>query len=292
MPEIPKPSPTTPIRASALVVLLAPDIIGDRGLEALCITISSGSSNIRLLFRIARPADLKLVAPLMAFGLPMQLLLSDEVSLPNDVAHIPHARVKGCKPRRPDAPDEFDEIDELALALSDVVVFDEELVKPSKLFRRANASNKLTIPLGHALPAFSGLDPGLTSGLDPQIPRWWVRGPGLWGRFEQIILEFLACNRSRLKRCFRYPWGRAYFAPTKWKKWNPDKAAVADSAPIVARFDALDRSALRGSYKHRDLIWFVHISAAFAVFAAVSGEITDHLGEMIEAGQSLNWLCF
>ena len=46
-----------------------------------------------------------------------------------------------------------------------------------------------------------------------------------------------------------------------------------DSAPIVARFEALDRSALRGSYLHRDLIWFVHLGAAYAVFLAVYGEI-------------------
>jgi hypothetical protein len=71
MPETMKPTPTAPPRAGTLVVLLAPDILGgSRGLEALCITISSGLSNIRLLFRIAHAADLELIESLAAFDLP------------------------------------------------------------------------------------------------------------------------------------------------------------------------------------------------------------------------------
>ena len=37
----------------------------------------------------------------------------------------------------------------------------------------------------------------------------------------------------------------------------------------------MDRSALYGSYIHRDLIWVTHFGAAFAVFAAVAGALCE-----------------
>ena len=47
MPETLMPIPTAPRQTDILVVLLAPDTLGDSGLEALCDTVSPGSQNIQ-----------------------------------------------------------------------------------------------------------------------------------------------------------------------------------------------------------------------------------------------------
>jgi hypothetical protein len=275
MLETMKPTPTAPPRAGTLVVLLASDILGgSRGLEALCITISSGLSNIRLLFRIAHVADFELIESLAAFDLPKQVLLAHGISAPDGIAEAV---------QMPPGSEEAD-LNELALALSDVVIYDADLGEKNKLVLLAKHLEKLTVSLGQALPDLPVIGPSITSGLDPQFPGWLPRGPGFFGRFEQFILELFAFNWQRqdgtadsiakMKKCLGWSWRpQSYFAPSEWKKLDPDQAAVDDSAPIVARFEALDRSALRGSYLHRDLIWFVHLGAAYAVFLAVYGEI-------------------
>ena len=170
MPETMKPTPTAPPRAGTLVVLLAPDILGgSRGLEALCITISSGLSNIRLLFRIAHAADLELIESLAAFDLPKQVLLAHGISASDSIAEAV---------QMPPGGEEAD-LNELALALSDVVVYDADLGEKNKLVLLAKHLEKLTISLGQALPDLPIIGPSITSGLDPQFPGWLPRAGGV-----------------------------------------------------------------------------------------------------------------
>ena len=88
------------------------------------------------------------------------------------------------------------------------------------------------------------------------------------GRFEQFLLELFAFNWrgwkkkgvtqswKRLRKCLGVGWGPgSYFGPSSWPKLMPDQSALP-SSEIVACFDVLDRSALYGSYIHRDLVWF------------------------------------
>jgi hypothetical protein len=109
------------------------------------------------------------------------------------------------------------------------------------------------------------------------------------GRFEQFLLELFAFNWrgrkergiaeswKRLRKCIGLAWAPgSYFAPPSWPAMEPDRS-VQEPSEIIACFDALDRSALYGSYIHRDLVWFEHIGAAFAVLAAVAGFLShDH----------------
>ena len=281
MPKALMPIPTTPRQTNILVVLLAPEILGDSGLEALRDTVSPGSQKIRLLLRLAKPADQTLVARLATFHLPVQILLANGISLPEGIVDVA---------QMPPGTDETD-LNNLALALSDVVVCDPKLGETSELVLRAKDHGKPTLSPGQALPDGPAIRANLTSELDQILPHAFWRG--IFGTLEQWILELLACSWSgkeangsvdikrKLKRVFLEPWSpRAYFAPPKWTDTNPDKAAVDSTAPIVARFDSLDRSALRGSYVHRGQIWFVHLGAAFAVFFAVIGAINHILPEI------------
>src|SRR5262249_53430127 len=112
------------------------------------------------------------------------------------------------------------------------------------------------------------------------------------GRIEQFLLELLALNwrgkkergiaesSKRLRKCLGPSWAPAsYFAPPSWPAMEPDRS-VTESSAILACFDWLDRSALYGSYIHRDLVWLEHLGAAFAVLAAVAGPLSHdhHLG--------------
>ncbi|HXW24243.1 MAG TPA: hypothetical protein VEK73_05810, partial [Xanthobacteraceae bacterium] len=83
---------------------------------------------------------------------------------------------------------------------------------------------------------------------------------------------------SKLRECFGCKWRpRAYFAD-KWQASAPDRAALDPGFKLGAGFDALDRSAVYGAYIHRDLIWIENFGAAFAVFFAVTGQVTHGHG--------------
>ena len=282
MPETLMPIPMAPRQTDILVVLLAPEILGDSGLEALRDTIRPGSQKIRLLLRLTKPTDQTLVARLVAFHLPVQILLAYGISLPEGIVDVA---------QMPPGTNETD-LNNLALALSDVVVCDPKLGETSELVLRAKDLGKPTFSPGQALPSGPAIRANLTSELDQILPNAFWRG--IFGALEQGILELLAVGwprkqvngsadrkKQKFKRAFLELWGPgAYFAPPKWTDTNPDKAAVDGSAPIVARFDSLDRSALRGSYVHRGQIWFVHLGAAFAVFFAVIGAINHIIPEI------------
>src|SRR5262249_14339927 len=148
---------------------------------------------------------------------------------------------------------------EFALALCDVV-----LVAPGAdehpVARTAEKLGKPTVAPGASLPP---LEPEtFAHGLDPELSS----RRGINGRVEQWMVEALAfawsgwtragCAESwkRLRRCLARGWGPVpYFAPDAWRDLSPDRAAVDPSAPIVAAFEAMDRSALHGSYIHRDI---------------------------------------
>jgi hypothetical protein len=50
---------------------------------------------------------------------------------------------------------------------------------------------------------------------------------------------------------------------------------TATSAPIIAAFNRLDVAASVGAGMHRDQVWLVHIAGALAVYAAVSGSLSE-----------------
>ena len=244
MPKALMPIPTTPRQTNILVVLLAPEILGDSGLEALRDTVSPGSQKIRLLLRLAKPADQTLVARLATFHLPVQILLANGISLPEGIVDVA---------QMPPGTDETN-LNNLALALSDVVVCDPKLGGTSKLVLRAKDHGKPTLSPGQALPDGPAIRANLTSELDQILPNAFWRG--IFGTLEQWILELLACSSSgkeangsvdikrKLKRVFLEPWSpRAYFAPPKWTDTNPDKAAVDSTAPIVAQLFARSQRA-------------------------------------------------
>jgi hypothetical protein len=178
---------------------------------------------------------------------------------------------------------------EFALALSDTVVvapgFEQTI-----LHRLARELGKPVIPPGAAPPPVPALAE-ITRRLDPDLVGWHARGRGLFGRIEQGAIELLAFNwkgrahggmaasRRRLWKCLHPSWRPGpYFAPDAWRKLAPDlRARTADGA-LARCFDALDRSAVYGSYIHRDLIWISYLGAAFAVLAAVKGHLSHHAG--------------
>jgi hypothetical protein len=150
--------------------------------------------------------------------------------------------------------------------------------------RAVDDLGKLKVEPGDPLPALPPLT-DVTRGLDPERPGWF-RGPRYYfwvGRLEQFALELFAsrwCNwksaggsAKRLAKCLdaeRRP--RAYFAPKDWQKEAPDKEAQ-DSSKIIVCFNALDRSAVYGSQKHRDFVWMEYLGAAVAVLLAVAGYV-------------------
>src|SRR5690242_15188758 len=72
-------------------------------------------------------------------------------------------------------------------------------------------------------------------------------------------------RKNRLRRSIG-PWRpRKYFAPDEWPDMCPDQAAVEPQSVLTRCFDAMDRSALYGSYVHRDITWTTHLGVAFAV---------------------------
>jgi len=89
-------------------------------------------------------ADLELIESLAAFDLPKQVLLAHGISAPDGIAEAV---------QMPPGSDEAD-LNELALALSDVVVYDADLGEKNKLVLLAKHLEKLTISLGQALPTF------------------------------------------------------------------------------------------------------------------------------------------
>ncbi len=225
----------------------------------------------RLLMLVVDDAGLALAEALAGAEIPVEAVLAPEVAPPT--AAIPWVRM-------PIDPATHD----FVLALSDAVISLPELPETT-LLTRARELEKQIVTLEGMLPVLQRFT-SMTDGLDPDHHRGRARGHCVFGRLEQALLELLAFNWlgwasggvaescKRLRRALGWKWRpAAYHGPKAWLHGMPDLAARDPSAPLSRRFAALDRSALHGSYIHRDLIWVTHFMAAAAVFAAVAHEI-------------------
>lgn len=259
------------------VVLLVPEALGDALDPArLCTSLAGQPRAARVLLCLAGGVGHELAATLAEFKLDFQILLA---------ADAPQLETKVRCLRAPPGMSRNDQT-EFALALCDAV-----LVAPGSDHPAARAAAKLgkaIVAPGDPLPLLAR--EAFTHGLDPESPRWRSLRR-ISGRLEQAIVESLAFAWSgwtragraesfkRLRRCVTPGWRPgAYFAPDAWRDLAPDRAAVEASAPILASFEAMDRSALHGSYRHRDNVWLTHFGAAFAVFAAVAGFVFPGYG--------------
>jgi hypothetical protein len=290
------------------IVLLLPQALGDKVDSTQLLETLKSSKDVRVLLcldPIGDPAaDARVddqvkalkdaIAELAKAGrdIKVQVLLGPKANQPAIDADVV------LKAHRPSSePSSVKDHTEFALALSDVVLlapefivmtsatFPKELPEQIKKFlRTVEDLGKLTVEPGDPLPALPSLT-DVTRGLDPKRPGWF-RGPRCYfwvGRLEQFALESFAsrwCNWKsagnsvkRLVKCLdaeRRP--RAYFAPDNWQQRAPD-AAARESSSIIACFNALDRSAVYGSQKHRDFVWIEYLGAAVAVLLAVAGYV-------------------
>jgi hypothetical protein len=252
------------------VVLLVAEALGDLlDLDRLRATLAGRPRAARVLLSLTRDSGHELADALAELALDLQILLAADAAHPPTKARCLHA------PPGMSANDQT----EFALALCDVVV-----VAPAAdrhpVGRLAAKLGKPIVAPGDRLPVRAA--EAFAHGLDPELSR----RRRVNGRVEQWMIESLAfawsgwtragCAESwkRLRRCLGSGWGPApYFAPDAWRELAPDRAAIDAAAPIVRGFEATDRSALHGSYIHRDIVWLTHFGAAFAVFAAVAGYV-------------------
>lgn len=274
-----------PARDIAVIALLLPSLVDSAEREALRKTLRSAASKVRLLVCISERSADPIVSMLQDVGVEIQILIGHDIEKLQTTEFVVRAP-PGMS---------HDDLLEFAFALSDVVLVSKG--QENKLLaKHANTTlGKTLITVGSPLYVLPVPIPDVTKGLDPEgRPRraFW------WGRIEQTILELLAIpgwgdeksRRSRLLRCFGGKWQpSAYFAPPEGKEACPDQALGASSA-LVECFEKMDRSALYGSRKHRDITWITHISAAFAVLFAVLGQLPHRgLPDHAESAKRLDW---
>ncbi len=268
-PELPRQPNTT-------VVLLAPELFEiPPDPAALIASLTRPHSRVRLLVRLAAAAGMSLPEALAKAGVAVQVLV------PEGIAPPPTALPLICMPPGSGT----DETNDLALALSDCLLVPAE-PREEPVLTLARQLRKALIVTGTEPPVIEP-QPSSSDRLDPEQHGSRIRFQCFWGRPEQIFLELAAFgwrgrhddgaarSRRRLRECaFGREWRHdPYFASKGWQGLDPDRAALDPGRPIVAAFDRLDRSALFGSYKHRDLAWIAYLAAAFAVLAAVAGHI-------------------
>lgn len=263
------PSSTRPTdRANTLVALVSPACFDALTVERHRALLRQ-QPRTRLLVLATNPAQVTKIEAFARAGVPLEAVLAPDLARPDGDIRSVHA------PSLADA-----EI--LALVLADVLVTGPE-EPASRLLREARKFEKHIITVDDRLPS---LPPShdVTRGLDPDAPGCHSWGCRVFGRGEQAVLELLAFNwrgrhaggiaRSlrRFAACFGRHWRpKAYHGPDDWPDIVPDLAARDAASPLVAQFEALDRSAVHGAYIHRDQIWFTHIMAACAVVFAVGG---------------------
>ena len=282
----------SPVAEKEMVVaLLAPELLGSNpDLAGLRKTLESSGENVRVMLCLSDRTEDAIVDALTKSGAEVEILLGPGIELPPTTRHVLRVPPGTSK----------DDQNEFALALSDVVVAASGS-ETSPLGRMAAELHKPVITPGCPLPAISRAA-RITHRLDPDIPGWhsW---PRVFGRLEQSIVELFAYNwlgregdgvaesRRRLRKCWSGTWRPAsYFAPEEsdasgnWRELAPDRSAVDNASKIVSSFDAMDRSALYGSYIHRDFVWVEYLGAALAVLMAVIGELwrNQHLTGALE----------
>jgi hypothetical protein len=266
----------TPLQKAIVLIVPAE---GFDGVERLRASLMAPGRSVRVLLCVPEGVDpsfaVSIARALEAISVEMQILRHS--SIPN----LGTTAFELCAPADMLRNDQI----EFALALSDVVL--KVGKSEPQLEKAARSLDKKVVPLGEALPQLFCAH-SITDGLDPRGPGWLASKRSKFGRIEQAMLEVCtfewigwdkerrAENAKRLKRCFQGGWKvEPYFAPDEWRQLAPDPATLDESAPIVSRFEAMDRSALYGSYVHRDLIWVTYFLAAFAVLAAVAGALSD-----------------
>jgi hypothetical protein len=273
----------TALRPPTLVVLLMPELLAHHhDVGKLRESLVRTDRSVRVLFRVATQDQLPSALEFGQGAIETQLLLGRGITPPAGLSAF------ACWP----AGGTANELDEFAFAMADVVVVDPSKAT-AKRARRAKELGKPLIEPGDPLPFMSAVD-SVTQGLDPDAerPRW--RGRRFFGRPEQTMLELLAFDFSyshpggragsweRLRSCLGRNWHpRAYFVSADCRDVAPDLAVIDPASSLVRHFEGLDRSALYGSYMHRDQIWAVHALGAFAVFAAVAGVIFNAINVFV-----------
>jgi hypothetical protein len=263
--------------SSKMIVLLTQETIGKHpDIPLLSDTFRNAGCPVRVLMLVSDEDGLELAQQLSNAEIDVELLLASDVADPH-----PGLNFARMPPQSKPA-----DRDEFGLALSDVILADPANAG-YPLARRAAALGKPVIAPGTGLPAFpqSG---SVTHELDPTTLSRHKWRQHFAGRLEQAFLEVLALRLFRggdgklsdrlkqLRRCFRTDgkWcPSSYFSPEDCANLVPDPETFDPRSPLVTRFDVLDRSALFGSYIHRDLAWAAHLGAAFAVLAAVAGAV-------------------
>jgi hypothetical protein len=259
-----------------IVVLLLPELLGgspDAGL--LRATFGDKSRTIRALLYLRAGANPSLANILPELGIETEVLLGPDANEP---------AIKAFVARMLPGTSAQDEVD-LAFAFSDVLLVAPEAEQNPAVLAAAEMGKPI-VQLGKSVGPLPSHKIDIDR-LDPDR-RTWRRAYGrrMFGRIEQGVLELFAFNWrgrkkrgfaesfKRLRKCCGTGWGPgAYFAPDSWPDHAPDSNARDQSANIVAWFDAFDRSALYGSYIHRDLVWLEYLGAAFAVLLAVAGSL-------------------
>lgn len=260
---------------STLVILITCETLGDLPDEASVIgSIRQAEKPVRVIMSVTENSGLPLAHRMSRHDIEVELLLGPAVrDQPPLGVHFA---------RFPWLADSKDQ-DEFALALSDVMIVDPARHSHA-LVRRALELGKPVIAPGAGLPALPEFR-SVGARLDPLAPQRTRHRHYFSGRLEQFSIELLGLLvpqedsfRVRLKRvadCLRFNgvWGPKSWFPRDCENYAPDARAYEASSPLVTRFVALDRSAVLGAYRHRDLTWIAHFGAAWAVLAAVAGAI-------------------
>ncbi|MEA2890129.1 MAG: hypothetical protein QOI05_922 [Bradyrhizobium sp.] len=260
------------------VVLMVPEALRDRiDPVSLRATLTS-SQAVRVLLCLPDSSGREMVDALAQaltdLDIDVEVLLGNAVEVPNIrakyILRVPAGTL---------AADQT----EFALALSDVVLV-TSASEHSPFVRWVMDLGRTMIVPGFPLPTIHPVV-SVTDGLDPDRPGWHALGRYGFGRLEQTMMELLsfgwlgrnqagvAASLRQLRRSMVGSWRPTpYFAPGGWQSLAPDRAAL-ESSKIIACFNELDRSALHGSYIHRDFIWIEYLGAAFAVWLAVAGHL-------------------
>jgi hypothetical protein len=269
-------------RDIAVIALLLPSLVDSADPEALQKTLCTAANKIHLLVCIPEGSADGVLNMMQDVEVEIQILIGHDVEKPQTDKFVVRAP-PGMS---------HDDILDFVLALSDLVLVSEGHETKRLAKYASDALGKTLITVGFPLHVGPAPIPDVTKGLDPEGR---PRRAFCWGRLEQTILELLALpgwgdgesRRSRLLRCFGSKWHpTAYFAPPEWRETCPDNKALGTSSALIECFERMDRSALYGSRKHRDITWINHLSAGFAVLFAVLGQVgPDHA----DGAERLDW---
>lgn len=258
---------------STLVVLLAPELF-PAGIDPahLLQPLKDHKGRVRALIYSRDHVDAAFAAGLLKADIPHDWLLGNDEAL----------GLHGVRSTMALPGGHAQDAEELALAMSDVIIAPRPASNATLLIRAKDLRKPVCQP-GEPLPSLASLPPA-TGWLDPLHQHWKHKKTilSLTGRFEQFLLEILALQGwARIARCFKSGWTPKAYVPASWETLPQDRR---DNERLRQTYEAMDRSALLGSYLHRDIIWIEHLWAALAVLVAVAGSIAGgtQTGPLIE----------